>query len=914
MRKIRLAVNGDGSFTYTPIANYNGTDSFTYKANDGSTDSNEATVSLTINPVNDAPVATDDSYSVDEDGTLNVSSAALGILSNDSDVDGDTLTALLVSGPANGTLTLNSDGSFTYTPEANYNGTDSFTYKANDGSTDSNEATVSLTINPVNDAPVMDAIADRTANEGELISFAATASDIDAGDTLVYSLDSAPAGAAIDPNTGQFTWTPADGDATASITVRATDSGGLHDTKTFNITVINVAPILTISGAASVKEGIPYTLNLSSVDPGADTISNWEINWGDGSTEDITGNPSTVSHTYLVGGKTYTSSATATDKDGTYNANMLDVQVQYRYLEVTSLTPTPSGFEVQFNMPLDASTLNLYDTQTAGFGPADITLTGSTGNIKGSMVVDASNGKVSFIKTGSPLAADTYTVTLRSGSNGFISTLGRQLDGNSDGTAGDNYTGGFTIGAYSGRTLSIADFMRGPGQAVNVPATATGIPVKLSDGTGVQRLDFTMKYNNNLLTINSVVAGASLPTGSTITTTNGTPGILNVSVAVNGTLTGSNIEIVKLDATVPNDAKYTEKHILDLTDISINKGAITARGDDGIHVVGYFGDTSGNAAYSTLDGQLLQRVLLGYDRGFGAYRNTDPMIIGDITGDGLLNSLDGSRILQEATWYTTGNPVYNRPEIPPIPTGIGPIQFGGPDPQVNIPGDIKVTLGDTITVPVNTENADGVSSVQIRLAYDIQVLQVKEISRGTVTQDFGIFVAGDSGGIIRIDTSGMKPYKGYSGSLTEITFKVIGMPSTGKTTVDLQWVNLNDGHMVIQPEPATGADSTDGLIQITAKTSPKKQLMSLSLDDNGNGKTRQESATDESGTESYDPLPKVEMKSISTASLVTGNKLNKNPKWVKKFVGGLARYDDMKGPNANIRVNIPVSVPVSKGV
>ena len=119
-------------------------DSFTYKANDGSADSNVATVSLTVTAVNDAPVAAGDAYAADEDSPLTV--AAPGVLGNDTDVDGDTLSAVLVSGPAHGTLTFNGDGSFTYTPDANYNGPDSFTYKANDGSADSNVATVVLTV------------------------------------------------------------------------------------------------------------------------------------------------------------------------------------------------------------------------------------------------------------------------------------------------------------------------------------------------------------------------------------------------------------------------------------------------------------------------------------------------------------------------------------------------------------------------------------------------------------------------------------------------------------------------------------------------------------------------------------------------------------------------------------------------
>ena len=119
-----------------------------------------ATVSLTVTPVNDAPVAVADSYSTAEDTALTVA-AALGVLANDTDVDGDPLTAVKVSDPAHGTLALAADGSFVYTPAADYSGADSFTYKANDGPADSNVAMVSLTVTAVNDAPV--AVATATA-------------------------------------------------------------------------------------------------------------------------------------------------------------------------------------------------------------------------------------------------------------------------------------------------------------------------------------------------------------------------------------------------------------------------------------------------------------------------------------------------------------------------------------------------------------------------------------------------------------------------------------------------------------------------------------------------------------------------------------------------------------------------------
>ena len=91
-------------------------------------------MTITVTAVNDAPAAADDAYSTTEDTPLTV--AAPGVLANDTDPDGDPLTAVLVTGPSHGTLTLNANGSFTYTPAANYNGPDSFTYRASDGTAD----------------------------------------------------------------------------------------------------------------------------------------------------------------------------------------------------------------------------------------------------------------------------------------------------------------------------------------------------------------------------------------------------------------------------------------------------------------------------------------------------------------------------------------------------------------------------------------------------------------------------------------------------------------------------------------------------------------------------------------------------------------------------------------------------------
>ena len=139
-----LTLNDDGSFTYTPNSDFNGSDSFTYRASDGANVSNLATVSLTVSAVNDEPVADIDSYEAQQDTPLIVSGP--GVLANDDDVDGDQLTAVLVAGPSSGVLTLNTDGSFSYTPNSGFAGSDSFTYQAHDGTIDSNVAIVSITV------------------------------------------------------------------------------------------------------------------------------------------------------------------------------------------------------------------------------------------------------------------------------------------------------------------------------------------------------------------------------------------------------------------------------------------------------------------------------------------------------------------------------------------------------------------------------------------------------------------------------------------------------------------------------------------------------------------------------------------------------------------------------------------------
>lgn len=176
--------------TYTPNANQNGTDYFTYRANDGQTDSTDfATVTITIVPVNDAPtLAATQSISTSEDTAITFN------LNAGADVEGDSLNYIKLTNPLNGSLTCvgGTNRSCTFTPNANWNGSNSFTYQVNDGDLNSTTATVSITVTPINDPPVMAANQTYTADDNTNLAITLSpASDIDGG-ALSYKIVTPP--------------------------------------------------------------------------------------------------------------------------------------------------------------------------------------------------------------------------------------------------------------------------------------------------------------------------------------------------------------------------------------------------------------------------------------------------------------------------------------------------------------------------------------------------------------------------------------------------------------------------------------------------------------------------------------------------------------------------------------------------
>lgn len=240
--------------TYLAATNYFGPDGFAFKVNDGHGDSEPARVSLTVNPVNDPPVAHAQSLSVNEDTSLPITLTAF-------DVEGDPLTWTIVSPPAHGSLSGTAPN-LAYLAATNYHGPDSFTFKVNDGQADSAAATASIAVNPVNDPPVADAQS-VSVDEDTALPISLTASDVD-GDPLTWSVVTPPAHGGLSGTAPNLTYLPATNYfGPDSFTFKVNDGQVDSEVATMSITVnsVNDAPF-AVAEVAPLFRGTGGDTNL----------------------------------------------------------------------------------------------------------------------------------------------------------------------------------------------------------------------------------------------------------------------------------------------------------------------------------------------------------------------------------------------------------------------------------------------------------------------------------------------------------------------------------------------------------------------------------------------------------------------------------------------------------------------------
>ncbi|WP_255990032.1 retention module-containing protein [Chitinolyticbacter albus] len=492
-----VTVNREGSWSYTPNANYNGSDSFTVTVSDGMGGTDTLTVNVGITPVNDAPVLTDSNGNPlgnDLAVTTNDDTPVPGQLPA-TDVDGDALSFSKGCDPDNGTVTVNPDGSWSYTPNANSTGSDSFTVTVRDGMGGTDTLTVTVGITPVNDAPVLtDSNGNPlgndlavTTNEDTPVNGQLTATDFD-GDARSFSKGSDPVNGTgtVNPD-GSWSYTPtANYTGSDSFTVTVSDGMGGTDTLPVNvgITPVNDAPVLPDSNGGPLGNDLAVTTNEDTPVNGQLTATDF-----DGDALSFSKGSDPVNGTVTVnpdGSWSYTPNAnyngsdifTVTVSDGKGGTDTVTVNVGITPVndapiaapdsnttaEDTPLTVTAANGLLANDSDVDGNPLTI--TQFSVANVAGTFTAGQTATIAGvgSLTING-NGSYSFVPAANyngPVPVATYTVS--DGTTTATSTLTLNVTAVADPTvtAPDTLTVTEDSGPRTGNVLSNDSDADGP--------------------------------------------------------------------------------------------------------------------------------------------------------------------------------------------------------------------------------------------------------------------------------------------------------------------------------------------------------------------------------------------------------------------------------------------------------------------
>lgn len=597
-----LQFSGSGAsrtLTITPAAHLFGTVVITLTVSEGGA-SMQDSFTLTVLAVNDAPVASTDTYSATEDTLLTI--AAPGVLANDSDVEGTPLTAQLDSSTSHGSLAFSTNGSFMYMPATNYCGSDDFSYHADDSALPSNTATVAITVACANDAPLASAGV-LTTTEDTRVSGTLSASDIE-GDPLTYSIVAAPAKGMISTlisSTGIFTYTPsADANGSDSFSFKANDGSVDSNiaTVTVAITPANDPPGFTVGAGPTVSE-----------DAGVQTIVGWAQGISPGATDEtgqlltfqVTGNsnPGLFASAPAVGPNgtlRFTSAAQANgratitlrlvDNGGTANGGS-DSSAAQTFDIIVSAVNDPPVNSVPGAQTINEDTARVFSGANGnlisvsdidvGSSAIYVTLTATYGNL----TLGSTAGLTFFFGDGISDSSMTFTASA-SAVNAALNGLNYQPLANSNGSASltiatndlDNTGSGGALSDTDTIAITVNPINDSPvnsvpsGQTTNedtalVFSGANGNLISVSDpDTGGSPVRVTL----------SVIDGAlSLPGTGGLTFSSG-DGTADMSMAFTGTLADSNAALNGIAyLPAPNDSGPTS--IIIATDDLGNTGS-----------------------------------------------------------------------------------------------------------------------------------------------------------------------------------------------------------------------------------------------------------------------------------------------------------------------------------------------------
>ncbi|PNM43583.1 tandem-95 repeat protein [Vibrio harveyi] len=579
----------DGKLEFTPAENFNGDATISYTISDGQL-TDDATVAVTVNPVNDAPVAVNDTVSTDEDTAVTID-----VLANDSDPENDTLTITAASVPAEqGTVTI-VDGKLEFTPAENFNGDATISYTISDGQL-TDDATVAVTVNPVNDAPV--AVDDTvTTDEDTAVTIDVLANDSDPeNDTLTITAASVPAEqgtvAIVD---GKLVFTPAEnfnGDATISYTI---SDGQLTDDATVAVTVnpVNDAPV-AVNDAVSTDEDTAVTIDVlaNDSDPENDqlTITNASV-------------PAEQGTVTIVDGKLVFTPAENFNGDATISYTISDGQLTDDATVAVTVNPVNDApVAVNDAVSTDEDTAVTIDVLANDSDPENDTLTITAASVPAEQgTVAIVDGKLVFTPAENFNGDATISYTISDGQLTDDATVAVTVNPVNDAPVAVNDT----VSTDEDTAVTI-DVLANDSDPENDQLTITNASVPAEQGTVAivdGKLVFTPAENfNGDATISYTISDGQLTDDATVAVT--VNPVNDAPVAVNDTVSTDEDTAVTIDV-LANDSD-PENDTLTITAASVPAEQGTVAIVDGKLVFTPAENFNGDAtiSYTISDGQL----------------------------------------------------------------------------------------------------------------------------------------------------------------------------------------------------------------------------------------------------------------------------------------------------------------------
>ncbi|MCC6007963.1 MAG: tandem-95 repeat protein, partial [Rhodobacteraceae bacterium] len=420
----------------------------------GTADSRVSVSGFGLDATNTPPVA--NPYAVTTDRDLPV---VFDPRVNDFDADGDPLMIEIVTGPDHGQIDLAGDGALSYTPDPGYVGSDELTYRVSDGFATSNIVEVSITVEQVNDPPVIAPLDPVTIDEGETLRVTPSATDPDGPAPITWNLVDGPDDMTVDADSGEITWLAPNGPDIQTIVIAARDGAGAESTAGFIVNVANVAPSITLSGSSDTRVNETYALNFSITDPGQDVVSRIEVDWGDGSpVQVLDGDATRATHVFTSIGKRDVR-VTVVDETGSYVSDPFGVNVMPQtslsaLARVTGIEPTETQVTASFSLPIRVDSV----------GADSVIITDEDGTRIAGQVEVASDGRSLTFVADAAMEPGDYVMRLRGGDNDaddpgpdaiLAADGGAALDGDDDGVAGGDAVLDFRIAA--GLTRPVAN-------------------------------------------------------------------------------------------------------------------------------------------------------------------------------------------------------------------------------------------------------------------------------------------------------------------------------------------------------------------------------------------------------------------------------------------------------------------------